>query len=93
MTKKNHQLTENYVVTLVPPLKEVYDQKNFNGDLFHHLNFLYEQDLEKLNKELVESQKPKRNCLNMISTFFSLKYIKTEKPTQSTFQSYVKLGV
>jgi len=91
MPKKNHQLTENHVVTLVPSLKEVYTQKNFNGDLLHHLNSLYAQNLsEKLNKELIESEKPKRNCLNRISTFFPLKYIKTENPNQSTFQSYIK---
>lgn len=94
MLKKNHQLTENYVVTLVPSLKEVKAQKNFNGNLFHHLNFLYEQNLsEKLNEELIESQKPKRNCLNRVITFFSLKCIKTENPNQSTFQSSTKLGV
>ncbi|WP_339049780.1 hypothetical protein [Rickettsiella endosymbiont of Xylota segnis] len=91
MPKKYHQLTENHVVTLVPPIEKVYDQKNFNGNLFDYLNFLYEKDLsEKLNKGLIESQKPKGNCLNKISAFFSLECIKTEKPTQSTFQSYIK---
>lgn len=78
-------------MTLVPPIEKVYDQSDFNGDLLHYLNFLYEQDLsEKLNKELIESQKPKGNFLNKISAFFSLECIKTEKPTQSTFQSYIK---
>lgn len=94
MPEKNHQLTETYLVTLVPSLKEVEAQENFNGNLFHYLNFLYEQNLpKKLNKELIESQKPKKNFSNMISTFFPLRYIKKENPNQSTFQSYIKSGV
>jgi len=91
MPKKHDQLTENQLVTLLPPVATVCSQKNFNGDLLNYLNFLYEQNLlEKLNKELIESQKPKGNFLNKISAFFSLECIKTEKPTQSTFQSYIK---
>lgn len=44
---KKYQLTENHVVTLVPPIEKVYDRKNFNGDLFDYLNYLCEKIYQK----------------------------------------------
>lgn len=90
MPNENHQLTEKYVVTPVPPFEEVYKQENFDGNLINYLNSL---GSEKLNQELIESQKPKGNYSNKFSGFFSLIYSKIEKPTQATFQSYINLEV